>query len=124
MAGLKRRRRPHLVSTPVRKRGVVTIPQETREQLDLQKSDQLVVTVEGGRIVLTPASVVPDDQAWFWSPGRQAGEQEADGAVARGERGEVFQDGEEFLRSLADEAGLDLEEIERRVGTHDIFNRP
>ncbi|MEV0532610.1 AbrB/MazE/SpoVT family DNA-binding domain-containing protein [Kitasatospora sp. NPDC050463] len=115
MADLQRRRRPHLVSTPVRKKGVVTIPQEIREQLDLQEGDQLVVAVEDGRIVLTPASVIPDDQAWFWSPGWQAREQEVDEALAQGERGEVFEDGEEFLKSLADEAGLDLGEIKRRA---------
>ncbi|MFI9331662.1 AbrB/MazE/SpoVT family DNA-binding domain-containing protein [Kitasatospora sp. NPDC052868] len=115
MADLKRRRRPHLVSTPVRKKGVVTIPQEIREQLDLQEGDQLVVAVEDGRIVLTPASVIPDDQAWFWSPSWQAGEAEVDESIAEGERGEVFQDGDAFLASLADEAGLDLEEIKRRA---------
>ncbi|WP_406199303.1 AbrB/MazE/SpoVT family DNA-binding domain-containing protein [Kitasatospora sp. NBC_01560] len=115
MADLKRRRRPHLVSTPVRKKGVVTIPQEIREQLDLQEGDQLVVAVEDGRIVLTPASVIPDDQAWFWSPAWQAGEAEVDDALAEGERGEVFQDGDAFLQSLANDAGLDLEEIKRRA---------
>ncbi|MEU3568195.1 AbrB/MazE/SpoVT family DNA-binding domain-containing protein [Kitasatospora sp. NPDC036755] len=115
MADLKRRRRPHLVSTPVRKKGVVTIPQEIREQLDLQEGDQLVVAVEDGRIVLTPASVVPDDQAWFWSGAWQEKEQEVDEAVAAGERGEVFEDGDAFLQSLADEAGLDLGEIKRRA---------
>ncbi|MFE2723750.1 AbrB/MazE/SpoVT family DNA-binding domain-containing protein [Kitasatospora sp. NPDC059327] len=115
MADLKRRRRPHLVSTPVRKKGVVTIPLEIREQLDLQEGDQLVVAVEHGRIVLTPASVIPDDQAWFWSPAWQAREADVDEALADGERGEVFQDGDEFLRSLANEAGLDLEEIKRRA---------
>ncbi|MFD0399244.1 AbrB/MazE/SpoVT family DNA-binding domain-containing protein [Kitasatospora sp. NPDC059811] len=115
MADLKRRRRPHLVSTPVRKKGVVTIPQEIREQLDLQEGDQLVVAIEDGRIVLTPASVIPDDQAWFWGAGWQEKEQEVDEAIAEGDRGEVFQDGDAFLQSLADEGGLDLEEIKRRA---------
>ncbi|MFJ3218610.1 AbrB/MazE/SpoVT family DNA-binding domain-containing protein [Kitasatospora sp. NPDC086801] len=115
MADLKRRRRPHLVSTPVRKKGVVTIPQEIREQLDLQEGDQLVVAVEDGRIVLTPASVIPDDQAWFWGAAWQEKEQQVDEAIAEGDRGEVFQDGDAFLQSLADEGGLDLEEIKRRA---------
>lgn len=55
-----------------------------------------------------------DDQAWFWTPGWQAKENEVDEALAEGERGEVFQDGEAFLRSLADGAGPDSGEIERR----------
>ncbi|MDH6110870.1 AbrB family looped-hinge helix DNA binding protein [Kitasatospora sp. MAP12-15] len=115
MADLKRRRRPHLVSTPMRKKGVVTIPQEIRELLDLQEGDHLVVAVEDGRIVMTPASVIPDDQAWFWTPEWQTKEQEVDEALANGERGDVFMDGDAFLQSLADDAGLDLAEVKRRA---------
>ncbi|MFD5252314.1 MULTISPECIES: AbrB/MazE/SpoVT family DNA-binding domain-containing protein [Streptomyces] len=115
MATTKRRRRPHLVSTPLRKKGIITIPQEIRDQLDLEEGDHLVVAVEDGRIVLTPASVVPDDQAWFWSAEWQAKEREVDDALASGERGEVHEGGEPFLRSLADEAGIDLEGIKKRA---------
>ncbi|WP_405004842.1 hypothetical protein OHV13_11590 [Kitasatospora purpeofusca] len=92
-----------------------TIPQETSARLDLPEGDPFVVTAEDGRIVPTPASVVPDDRAWFWTPAWQAKENEVDEALAEGERGEVFHDGEAFLRSLAEEAGLDLREIERRA---------
>jgi AbrB family looped-hinge helix DNA binding protein len=102
MTAVKRRRRPHLVSTPVRKKGVITIPQEIRELLDLQEGDHLVMSVEDGRIVMTPASVIPDDQAWFWTPEWQAGEREADEALAAGERGEVSYDTDSFLASLAE----------------------
>lgn len=49
---------------------------------------------------MTPASVIPDDQAWFWSPEWQAKEAEVDQAAASGERGSVFGDGEEFLAFL------------------------
>lgn len=99
----------------MRKKGVVTIPQEIREQLDLQEGDHLVVAVEDGRIVMTPASVIPDDQAWFWTPAWQAKEQEVDESLAHGERGEVFADGDAFLDSLAKDADLDLGEIKRRA---------
>ncbi|MFF8771661.1 hypothetical protein [Kitasatospora sp. NPDC015120] len=61
------------------------------------------------------ASAAPEDQRWFWSPARQREEAETDRALRRGERGEVFRNGEEFLRSLADEAGLDVREIKRRA---------
>lgn len=115
MASVTRRRRPHLVSTPVRKKGVVTIPQDIREQLDLREGDQLVVAVEDGRIVLTPASLIPDDQAWFWTPEWQAKEQEVDDALAGGERGVVYEDEDAFLGALAEDAGLDVEEIKRRA---------
>lgn len=115
MTTVKRRRRPHLVATPLRKKGVITIPQDIREQLDLQEGDQLVVAVEDGRIVLTPASVVPDDQAWFWSSEWQSKEREVDEALAEGEHGETYADGESFLRALTDDAGVDLGEIQRRA---------
>ncbi|MGH3246073.1 MAG: AbrB/MazE/SpoVT family DNA-binding domain-containing protein [Trebonia sp.] len=44
----------------------MTIPQEVRERPDLAEGDQFVITVQEDRIVLTPTSVIPDDQAWFW----------------------------------------------------------
>jgi hypothetical protein len=62
----------------------------TLAELDLAEGDQFVVTVEDDRIVLTPTSVIPDDQAWFWTPEWQAKEAEVDEATARGERGAVF----------------------------------
>jgi AbrB family looped-hinge helix DNA binding protein len=92
--------RPHTRTAVLRARGTVTIPQDVRERLDLAEGDQFVITVEEGRIVLTPTPVNPDDQAWFWTPERQSKEAEADQAAARGERGTVFGSGEEFLSPL------------------------
>jgi AbrB family looped-hinge helix DNA binding protein len=81
-------------------RGTITIPQDVRDALDLAEGDQLVVTVEEDRIVLTPTSLIPDDQAWFWTPEWQEKEREVDEARARGERGRVFESGDEFLAFL------------------------
>jgi AbrB family looped-hinge helix DNA binding protein len=92
--------RPHIRTAVLRARGTVTIPQDVRERLDLAEGDQFVITVEEDRIVLTPTSVIPDDQAWFWMPEWQAKEAEADEAAANGERGTVFGSGEEFLAFL------------------------
>ena len=92
--------RPHIRTSILRARGTVTIPQDVRDRLDLAEGDQFVVTVEDDRIVLTPTSVIPDDQAWFWSPEWQAKEAEVDQVAASGERGTVFGDGEEFLAFL------------------------
>lgn len=94
------RHRPHIRTAKLRGRGTVTIPQDVRERLDLAEGDQFVVTVEDDRIVLTPTSVIPDDQAWFWTPEWQAKEAEVDEAIARGERGDVFTSGEDFLAFL------------------------
>lgn len=97
---VRARRRPHITTSTLRARGAVTIPQDVRDRLDLTEGDQFIVTVEDDRIVLTPTSVIPDDQAWFWTPEWQAKEREADEALARGERGRVFQGSDEFLTFL------------------------
>ena len=96
---LSGRRRPHLTTLAIRRKGIVTIPEAIREELDLHEGDHLVATVEGGRLVLIPASVTPDDQAWFWTPEWQAGEREADADLAAG-RFETFDSGEKFLEAL------------------------
>ncbi|MDH6120640.1 hypothetical protein ABH930_003915 [Kitasatospora sp. GAS204A] len=62
---------------------------------------------------MIPASTIPPDQAWFWTPGWQAKEREVEEDLAHGERGLVFGDGEAFLRFLADDAGLDFPPLPR-----------
>ncbi len=94
------RHRPHIVTSTLRARGTITIPQDVRDKLDLAEGDQLIVTVEDDRIVLTPTSLIPDDQAWFWTPEWQAMEAEVDESRATGERGTVFTSGDEFLAFL------------------------
>lgn len=83
----------------LRAKGVITIPQPIREQLGLDIDDQLIVTVENGRIILTPAAVVPRDQAWFHTPEWQAKEAEADADKAAG-RYTRYDNDESFLASL------------------------
>jgi antitoxin component of MazEF toxin-antitoxin module len=52
--------------------------------LHLKKGDHIEVEVEDGRIVLKPVLVIPRDQAWFWTPEWQAGEQEANEDLKHG----------------------------------------
>jgi len=73
------------LTATLRARGGFTIPQEVRDQLQLEEGDQVIVSVRDGSIVLTPASVIPRDQEWFWTPEWQAKEAEADSELARGE---------------------------------------
>jgi AbrB family looped-hinge helix DNA binding protein len=94
----------------IRRKGVVTIPEEIRRELDLQEGDHLVVTIEDGRLVLIPASVIPDDQAWFWTPDWQAGEAEADKEIADGGERAAMSD-EEFIADLRDRAGLEPDDL-------------
>ncbi|NJC72879.1 AbrB/MazE/SpoVT family DNA-binding domain-containing protein [Planosporangium thailandense] len=90
-------RRP--LSAPLRERGVLTIPQSVREQLHLEAGDNLLVDVQDGRIVLTPATLVARDQAWFWTPEWQAKESESDADLAAGRSVRHTSD-EAFLASL------------------------
>lgn len=83
----------------VRTKGVVTIPQEIRRLVDLNEGDEVIFTVEDGKVVLTPAAIIPRDQAWFWTPQWQAKEAEADAEAAAGE-GTVYHSDEEFLAAL------------------------
>lgn len=97
-------RRPRLTTLAIRRKGIVTIPEAIRQELDLHEGDHLVATVEDGRIILIPASVIPDDQAWFWTPEWQAKEAEADQEIAAGTG--TIMSAEEFIADLADRAGL------------------
>jgi len=85
------RRRPRLTTLAIRRKGIVTIPDAIRQELGLHEGDHLVAAVEDGRLVLTPASIIPDDQAWFWTPEWQAKEQEADREIAEGVSRAVIQ---------------------------------
>lgn len=109
MAVTSHRRRPHLTTLAIRRKGIVTIPEAIRQELDLHEGDHLVATVEDGRLVLIPASVIPDDQAWFWTPEWQAKEAEADQEIAGG--GAAIMGAEEFIAELADRAGLSVDDL-------------
>lgn len=93
------RRAKRARSLALRRKGVITVPQEVRDELDLHEGDNLLLTVEEGRIVLTPTALIPRDQAWFWTEEWQAGEAEADAQIANAE-GIVYHSDSEFLASF------------------------
>jgi AbrB family looped-hinge helix DNA binding protein len=102
-------RKPTLVA--LKPKGSVTIPAAIRKEFGLDTDDQLIITVEDGRIVLTPAlvipgradpgtnKIVPRDQGWFHTPEWQARETEADADKAAG-RVTRYENSEDFLASL------------------------
>jgi AbrB family looped-hinge helix DNA binding protein len=98
-AGRRRASRAMPSRGAVRTKGVLTIPQEIRRQVDLHEGDEVIFTVEDGRVIVTPASVIPRDQEWFWTPEWQAKEAEADRELAAGE-GTFHATDEGFLASL------------------------
>jgi AbrB family looped-hinge helix DNA binding protein len=94
----------------IRSKGQLTLPLHVRRQLGLREGDHVLVSVEQGRVVLTPAALIPRDQAWFWTEEWQAGEREADRELTEGSQGRIFTD-EEFLEAL--ERGIDNPEALR-----------
>src|SRR5690349_19440982 len=87
------------VVATIRPKFQITVPEQFRKELHLDVDDQVIMTVEDGRLVLTPSASIPRDQLWFWTPEWQAGEREASEQLARGE-GEIFESGEDFLADL------------------------
>jgi antitoxin MazE len=62
----------------------VTIPRRIARALRLKKGDHLLVCLEGQRLEMVPASPIPKDQLWYWTPEWQAKEREADEDIAKG----------------------------------------
>lgn len=89
------------MTATLRAKGGITLPQAVRERLHLEEGDQVIVTEQDGSIVLTPATVIPRDQEWFWTPEWQAKEAEADADKATG-RYTRFNSDEDFLNALAE----------------------
>src|SRR5258708_25192351 len=62
----------------IRGRGQLTLPAEVREALHVAEGDEVEFTRhDDGTVTLRGLKTIPADQAWFWSPQRQAGEREA-----------------------------------------------
>ena len=77
----------------------VTIPRRISKALGLRKGDHLLVRLVDQRLEMVPASLIPKDQLWFWTPEWQAKEREVDEALARGDY-KVAESVDAFLRAL------------------------
>jgi len=77
----------------------VTIPQRISKALRLRKGDHMLMRLVGGRVEMIPASLIPKDQLWFWTPEWQKKEREADDDIARG-RVKEFESVEELIKDL------------------------
>ena len=77
----------------------VTIPHRISKALRLRKGDHMLMRLVGGRVEMIPASLVPKDQLWFWTPEWQKKEREADEDIARG-RVKEFESVEELIKDL------------------------
>lgn len=63
----------------------ITIPHRISKALRLRKGDHMLMRLVGRRVEMIPASLIPRDQLWFWTPEWQRKEQEVDEALARGD---------------------------------------
>jgi len=70
----------------VQSRGTIALPPALRRAYHLdQPGAQVEILEEDGRLVLVPKVAVDAAQAWFWTPGWQAGEADATRQLAAGE---------------------------------------
>jgi hypothetical protein len=83
----------------LRAKGQLTLPEEIRAAARLEEGDLLDAEITDVGILLRPRKVIDATQAWFWTPGWQAGERDADAQAAAG-LGETFDSGEKFLGAL------------------------
>ncbi|MGA3324577.1 MAG: AbrB/MazE/SpoVT family DNA-binding domain-containing protein [Terriglobia bacterium] len=63
----------------------ITIPHRITKALRLKKGDHMLVRMVGKTVELVPATIIPKDQRWFWTPEWQEKEKEVDEALARGD---------------------------------------
>jgi len=77
----------------------VTIPHRISRALRLKKGDHMLMRLVGGHVEMIPASLIPKDQLWFWTPEWQKMEREADEDIAQG-RVKEFSSVEDLLREL------------------------
>lgn len=77
----------------------LTIPRRISRALRLRKGDYMLMRLVGDRVEMIPASLIPKDQRWFWTPEWQAKEREVDEALSRGEFRETTSV-REFLKAL------------------------
>jgi bifunctional DNA-binding transcriptional regulator/antitoxin component of YhaV-PrlF toxin-antitoxin module len=87
----------------VQGRGTVALPAELRRKYRLDEAGaQIEITErEDGVLELRPALPVPVDEMWFWTPGHQAAEQEAEADLTQG-RFRDYEDAEALLADFQD----------------------
>lgn len=90
-----------MVRATLRERGQLTLPSQVRVALGLREGDEVVFEMTADGVYLRAMTLVPTDQAWFWTASWQAGERQASDEIARGDV-ETFDDAEAFLESLDD----------------------
>ena len=74
-----------MARTTLRAKGQITLPEDIRKAARLEEGDLLEAEITAEGILLRPQKLIDSTQAWFWTPGWQEGEREADADLAAGE---------------------------------------
>jgi antitoxin PrlF len=91
-----------MTRTTLRQKGQITLPAEIREALHVEDGDEIEFELmPDGRVLMSGLTMIPADQAWFWTEAWQAGEREASAQLAR-EQSQEFKNSEDFLKALDD----------------------
>ena len=85
----------------VRKKNQITLPKSLSAALNIIEGDKLEMRIEDGKIVITPAIMIPKEQAWFWSQEWQRGEKAVQKELTAKGPGKAYTS-EELLAELAD----------------------
>jgi AbrB family looped-hinge helix DNA binding protein len=97
--------------------GRITLPASIRRELGIEPGATLIVETEAGRIVLRPATLVPAEDAWAYTPEHRARHA---AAVASAAAGRVVQLSEDELRAriglpaAADDEPADADDVADR----------
>ncbi|MBP2651413.1 MAG: looped-hinge helix binding domain, AbrB family [Firmicutes bacterium] len=83
----------------VRKRNQVTLPKELTKALAINEGDILEYTIEDGKIIIIPKTLVPKEQAWYWSKEWQAAEKEVSQEIVKKGHGKAYS-AEELLGEI------------------------
>jgi len=86
----------------LRRNAQITLPSRIRKAAHLEDGDVLDCEVRDGLIVLTPKRLVDKRDAWFWSPGWQKAEAEAQEDIESGSVSE-FESVDDLLERLKGE---------------------
>jgi len=62
----------------LKQKSQVTIPSALLKKLKLNIGDKLDIKEKDGKLIITPVTVVPRDQEWYWSKEWQEKERKAD----------------------------------------------
>jgi len=86
----------------LRRNAQITLPAAIRKAAHLEDGDVLDCEVREGQIVLTPKKIIDKRDAWFWSPGWQQAEAQAQKDIESGNVSE-FESVDDLLAHLKGE---------------------